>query len=415
MNRTKVLENSECRRLFAMFWILAVFLAFGITLICFFSVSNIETHLMQRESAVAGKLINSGAANTGDIINAFASGDKAADVETGEQALNTAGYGKDTADVFLPFLYGDTVQYFSLIIVAVLFVFVLFMVLTYISLLKVFKKVEEAGSKAILISRGNYDTKLKEDSEGAFARMNHAFNEMSVGVNAGFERQKSQRVFLKNLISDISHQLKTPLAALKMYNEITLQEQISDTARDFTKKSEEQLERMEWLILGLLKMARVEAGCLEFDLQQNDVTSIAKEACEDFTMAMKEKNISLVFKSEDNPGILCDYGWLKEAIGNVIKNCAEYTPEGGQITVEVWQTPVVVSVKISDTGRGIHPDDLPNIFRRFYRGHRSQGAGSGIGLALAKSIVEQMGGTLSAGGEYGRGAVFTFSFLKQVI
>ncbi|HEX3027301.1 MAG TPA: HAMP domain-containing sensor histidine kinase, partial [Clostridia bacterium] len=142
---------------------------------------------------------------------------------------------------------------------------------------------------------------------------------------------------------------------------------------------------------------------------------IARRSTEDFSQAAKEKNIDLAVEGDGDCEILCDPKWLQEAIGNMIKNCLEYTSPGGKVTVGTEQTPVMVTIRVSDTGTGIHPDDLPYVFRRFYRGRASSGPGSGIGLSLAKSIVEQMGGTLTAGGEYGRGAVFTLSFLKDVM
>lgn len=415
MFRTSLFENGEARRLFTAFAIIATaFFAFSV-LICFLSTQQIETNLVNREYAVAGKLINGGAANSEETVNAFISKSDENNTKTGAEALEKSGYTGNTVDIVLPFLNGEMTQFTVLILIVTLTAFLLFGVTCYFFLYGIYKRIDDAGRKARLISRGDYKVRLNDNAEGAFARMNYAFNEMSTGIKTEFEKLSRERIFLKNLISDISHQLKTPLSALKMYNEIILQEQLSDTVLDFTKKSEEQLERMEWLILGLLKMARVEAGCLQLNMQKNSFRTIVEEAINDFTIAAGEKNIKIVLLGEDDPILKCDSGWLKEALGNIIKNCIQYTPQDGRITAKVEQTPVLISVKISDNGKGIHPDDLPYVFKRFYRGHGSRETGSGIGLSLAKSIVEQMGGTLTAGGEYGSGAEFTFSFLRDVI
>lgn len=415
MKRQQLFDNTDVRRLLTVYVSASLlFLLFAVLSFAAGSV-RIQNHLYTRESSVAGYLISHPASTVQGITGAFTARPAENDTLTGKQAFGGAGYSAQTADSLMPFVKSDVIWIAGIVSCAFLVCFGLSGLFIYLSFRSIYRHLDLLSAGALSISRGEYSLKLKEDSEGAFARLNHAFNEMTSGINSGFEKLRRERIFLKNLISDISHQLKTPLAALKMYNEIIAQEEISPAAKDFTSKSGEQLERMEWLILGLLKMARIEAGCLELEMRRENVMEITHAALRSFELAAHGKHLSLSLNGDSSTELNCDAGWLEEAIGNIIKNCLEYTPDGGHIHAEVWQTPVMVSIRISDTGVEIHPDELPYIFRRFYRGNRSPGTGSGIGLSLSKSITEQMGGTLTAGGKYGQGAVFTFSFLKDVI
>lgn len=410
-----IFENSGMRRLFAAFAAVAAAFLLFVALFCNIFINRMETSIAEREYSAAGRLVNTGKLNEDDVITAFTAGNDANSIESGENVLKSAGYNTDTADFLMPFLQSNLNMFsFSMMIAAVLLVLIL-VLYCFFAFRNIYEKIDGLAKHAGRIGRRIYNIKLDDNFEGAVARVYHAFNEMQSTIKADFEKLEHDRVFLKNLISDISHQLKTPLSSLKMYNEIILQEDLSETALEFTKKSNEQLERMQWLILGLLKMARIETGSYDMQIKENNLNSIVTASINDFELTLSNKNIDVNLEGDKNVKLKCDASWLKEAIGNIIKNCMEYTPNGGRITVKIEQNPVMVTVKISDTGSGIHPDDLPFIFRRFYRGRGSHTAGSGIGLSLAKSIAEQMGGTLSAGGTYGSGAEFTFSFLKKVI
>lgn len=415
MFQSNIFENSENKRLFAVFTVTAALFIVWTILFTGFFINNLKESVVEREASIAGQLISSGVADKDSVIAAFTSGNNAEFASQGEQAFKAAGYNIKTTDFVLPFLGGEKKSFYIGIIAAAIILLGIIFLAYCVRMNRVYTKIEEARRQAIKISRGDFNTRLDDTEEGAFARLFHAFNEMSAGVSAKYEKLSEDRLFLKNLISDISHQLKTPLSALKMYNEILLQEPLSDAALEFTKKSQEQLERMEWLILGLLKMAMVETGFLDLNIKEHNLMSIIKDSINDFELSLNNKNIEVILSGDDKISLNCDAGWLKEAFGNVIKNCMEYTPQNGKITITIEETPIMISVKFHDSGKGIHRDDLPFIFKRFYRGKGSHSSGSGIGLPLAKSITEQMGGTLTAGGAYGSGAEFTFSFPKTVI
>lgn len=427
MKRIGIADDAACARFFASLVLTALFAALTIGLIGLIGCHKIETDLASREYAIAGRLIRTGGGRSAAVAEAFASrAADASDIQTGRQALAAEGYGIETISSVFSFPAAVASWQTAFSILAALLASGACALAAAKLLRGIFGALEEACHAASAVSRGAYRTRLGEYGEGAVSRFSHAFNEMAAGVSTGFEKLGAERVFLQNLISDISHQLKTPLAALKMYNEIILLERPEGAVKDFTERSQTELERMEWLVLGLLKMARIEAGGLMLEKRKCDLTALAQEVLSGFSAAAEEKHAALCLRRglpggrqpsppEAEIRLCCDPGWMKEAVGNVVKNCLEYTPEGGRVTVEVGQTAVMVVLRVSDTGAGIDPDDLPHIFRRFYRGKGSRGSGNGIGLSLAKSITEQMGGTLSAGNGREKGAVFTFTFLKDVI
>ncbi|HEX3025786.1 MAG TPA: HAMP domain-containing sensor histidine kinase [Clostridia bacterium] len=417
ISKPYVLENAGCRRLF-IFLATASFIFLLILLAATASSRRaLETGFISRESAVAGKLLNAHPEmDKTEIVRAFTTDTGAKDYQAGSDALKSAGYSIETADRFFAFAGTGYIGGLLFSFLALAALLLLFFAAMYLSLKNIYQRIDHIAASAHCVTRGEYNTKISDTVEGAFSRLSHSFNEMTGSVAAGFEKLAHERNFLKNLLSDISHQLKTPLSALKMYNEIILQEEISPTVRDFIEKSGGQIERMEWLALGLLKTAQIEAGTLEFDMKPENAAAMAADCVDSFAVTSRESGVSLRSGGISSTVLRCDRRWLCEALSNVIKNCIEHTPPGGTVTVTTDETPVTVSFTVSDTGRGIYPDDLPHIFKRFYTGHGQTGGNSaGIGLSLAKSITEQLGGTLTAKNSLSGGAVFEFTFLKNVI
>ncbi len=376
--------------------------------------SRMRGALLARESAVAGSLVRTGAAAPRAVADAFAARKTLPDDRAAGLALFAQnGYEPATADLVLPALPALARTGLLAAGGAAAVLLFLFLLAALRELRGTCALAMAAQAQAAEAGRGHFGVRMEQGAEGAFGRMQHAFNEMAAGVQAATGKLERERAFLSDLLTDISHQLKTPLAALKMINEILLQEPMSKPAREFTVQSGEQLERMEWLILGLLKMARIEADRLTLHLARRSLRTLASEVLGDFAALSKKRDIALSLAAGPEPFLLCDAAWLREAVGNVVKNCIEATPPGGCVTVELLDSPASVSLTVRDTGPGIPPEALPFLFRRFYRAPGRTGNGSGIGLPLARAITEQMGGTLSAGNKPGSGAVFTFLFPRN--
>ena len=219
---------------------------------------------------------------------------------------------------------------------------------------------------------------------------------------------------MQDIISDVSHQIKTPLSALKMYHEI-IENHKDDaaTVSSFTEKSQREIKRMEDVIYTLLKLARLDAGIIQMEKVPENLSVLMQDVLERFeTWAKREQKTIMLFGKEDVV-LLCDALWVSEAIGNIIKNALEHTESGSHIKVKWSQSPLMTQIEIYDDGKGIHPEDLYNIFKRFYRSRFSSDVhGIGLGLPLAKSIVEAHGGTISVTSTPGTGTTFTLNFIN---
>ena len=237
---------------------------------------------------------------------------------------------------------------------------------------------------------------------------------MATILSAHAENQRQTKEFLQDIISDVSHQIKTPLSALKMYHEI-IESHKDDaaTVSSFTEKSQREIKRMEDVIYTLLKLARLDAGIIQMEKAEENVSILMQDVLERFETWAEREHKTITLSGKEDVILSCDALWVSEAIGNIIKNALEHTETGGHIGVEWSQSPLMTQIEISDDGKGIHPEDLYNIFKRFYRSRLSSDVhGIGLGLPLAKSIVEAHGGTISVTSTPGTGTTFTLNFIN---
>lgn len=261
---------------------------------------------------------------------------------------------------------------------------------------------------------GSRDITIECNDEGELFRLFHEVNSLVDILNAHAEREKTHRKFLKQTISDISHQLKTPLAALNIYNGI-LQDEASDSpvVCEFVKLSEQELDRMETLVQNLLKITKLDAGMIVLEKSQEKVSEIAEKVKEAFTFRAGQEGKEIILSGDKAASLYCDQSWITEAVSNLVKNALDHTGEGGVIRIE-WQAfTSFVQVVVKDNGSGIDPEDLYHIFKRFYRSRYSKDTqGIGLGLSLTKAIVEAHGGTVEVDSTLGKGTSFTLNFMR---
>ncbi len=260
---------------------------------------------------------------------------------------------------------------------------------------------------------GNYTVHLPQSNEGNIYQLLASVDQLATMLQAKNNTEQKTKEFLKNTISDISHQLKTPLSALVMYQEIIENEPDNpETVREFSLKSGTALKRIEQLIQSILKITRIDAGSIYFEKSNYSIPDILSHAISELTTRANNEKKEIVINGDLEQMLYCDIEWTGEAIGNIVKNALDHTDAGGKITISWERTPAMIRIFITDNGHGIAQEDIHHIFKRFYRSkNTSDSQGIGLGLPLAKAVVEGQGGILSVQSERLQGTTFTLSFL----
>jgi len=256
---------------------------------------------------------------------------------------------------------------------------------------------------------------ITECEEGELGILISTIRKLTVRLKEQNSLLKGEKQVLNDAIADIFHQLRTPLTSLRLSCSMLSEEDIEYEERlRFVRGIKKQLERMQWLVETLLKMSKIEAGTVIFRNEAVNVNEAVQKACEPLLIPMELRNINLVTEV-GGESLKGDPDWLSEALGNLVKNCMEHTPEGGTITVRAEETPLYTEIRVSDTGTGFVPEDIPRLFERFYKGKNSGKESVGIGLALCRTIINEMNGTIKAENNLEGGASFITRFYKNII
>lgn len=277
------------------------------------------------------------------------------------------------------------------------------------------ERLENAAEQITDYISGNPDARIECDEEGSLYLLFHRINTLAAILNARAEREGKAGEFLKNTISDISHQLKTPLAALNIYNGI-LQEEAEDlpTVQEFTTLSEQELDRIETLVHMLLEITKLDAGTVVFDKALENVSGMMEDVRKQFSFRAMQEGKEISLTGARDIVLFCDRVWLVEAVGNLVKNALDHTREGDLIHIKWRRFSSIVQIVVEDNGSGIHPEDLHHIFKRFYRSRFSKDTqGIGLGLPLVKAVAEAHNGTVEVSSNLGNGAAFIINFLNS--
>lgn len=276
--------------------------------------------------------------------------------------------------------------------------------------------IEEISKIMMEVVEGKDAIKEEEYKQGTLGIFYTNFYKMVQSLKESRSKERKEKEFLRDVISDISHQLKTPLASLKVFTDLLLEEKVSDPVKrkNMLAESANQLNRMEWMVQSMLKLARIEAGSIQFSVQKVNVNAMMSQVAEAVKYLVSERKQFFHWECDESLILDCDGDWLTEAIINLVKNASDYSQEGKNIWFDVEQNAMFTRLFIRDEGMGISEEQLPHIFKRFYRVHQEVNPNSvGIGLSLSKSIVEGMDGRLTVRSEEGVGTTFMITFVKN--
>ena len=272
--------------------------------------------------------------------------------------------------------------------------------------------MEQAVSQINAYLGGDRSARIECDNEGELYRLFHSVNSLAAVLNAHADNELREKAFLKNTISDISHQLKTPLAALNIYNGLLQDGDIeASSVKEFADLSERELDRIKTLVQNLLKIAKLDAGTIAFEKAEENVSDMMQDLELHFAYRAEQEQKKIILSGADDMLLFCDRDWLSEAIGNIVKNALDHTRTGDTVHIAWRALPSAVQITVKDTGCGIHPEDLHHIFKRFYRSRFSTDTrGVGLGLPLAKAIIEAHNGVIEVESDLEIGTSFTMNF-----
>lgn len=403
------LREKQSRHFFFSLMALSILLlGFG-GLFCVGQTQTVKEMLLSHDSAVVSFLLESGVSP--DVIASAVVSSR--DSGQGKSLLTKLGYTEKTAARFLPSIYRFESATFRFAIFGILIFISILFVLCFAFYGKREQLYHQASKTILAFSEGDFTMHLPRSDEGTLYQLFAYVDNLASALQAKGEAEYKAKEFLKNTISDISHQLKTPLAALNMYNEIISEEPDNpETIIEFSRKTTTALDRMEQLIQSLLKITRLDAGSVTFEKMPHQVSEIIAKAIENLTTRANCEEKQIIVKGHRDEQITCDLQWTSEAVGNIVKNALDHTDTGGHICISWERSLAMVRILIADDGVGIAPEEIHHIFKRFYRSSNSKDTqGVGLGLSLAKSIVEGQGGVISVQSTLNFGTTFTLSFL----
>ena len=254
------------------------------------------------------------------------------------------------------------------------------------------------------------------EEENLFYKINHRLLRLYEVMRENRERVAKDRADLQELISDISHQVKTPIANLQMVNATLLEQSVpEEKQREFLQASSGQLDKLDFLMQAMIKTSRLETGVISLDRKIQPLYDTLAAALGSILLNAEKKNIHVSVDCPPDLALAHDRKWTSEALFNLLDNAIKYTPEGGAIRVSVESWELYAKIDITDSGKGIAENRQGMIFKRFYREEEVHDVdGIGIGLYLAREIVTMQGGYIKVTSAPGRGSVFSVFLPREI-
>ena len=278
-----------------------------------------------------------------------------------------------------------------------------------------YRRLEHLAADADRLLHGERSLDLSQYQEGELAILANELQKLISRLQDQSDRLQKEKVYLSDSLADISHQLRTPLTSLNLLLARLPGEAGEEERRRLVYEAGQLQQRISWLVEVLLKIARIDAGTASFGKERVDAAQLVRTALEPFCIPMEIRGQRAELQIQENAGFSGDPEWSTEALGNIIKNCLEHTGEGGELRIRVLENSLYTEFIVEDDGPGISPEDLPHLFERFYRGKQPFGSGVGIGLALARMIINAQNGTVKAENRTEGGARFILRFYKGII
>ncbi|HDK7215047.1 TPA: HAMP domain-containing histidine kinase [Clostridium botulinum] len=396
-----------------------IFLFIGLTIVMLFfqgfyfynMINKIQNEEIKNYENIIGTLVKIAPEKQYEIGQALFENKQKDTLDLGRKLLKQYGYkenmyllnNKISGKVYKNFLYK-----IFIISIVIIISFTVFAISGYRSILK---KLEEISYGLKRVVEGDCSIRLEDNKEGIICKVAHEFNIMVTRTKITLENLDKEKEKTKALVNDISHQLKTPLSSLELFNTLLIEEDLEEDERiEFLEKSKYEINNLQWLVKALIKVSRLETGMIDIKPESNDIKNTLLEAINSIYGKALEKNLNIKADNLFSYEINHDKRWTKESLVNILENALKYTKEAGYINISMEKSEMYIKINIRDSGIGIDKQEINKIFNRFYRGNDEivqSTEGSGIGLYLAKWIIEQEGGTIRVKSVLGIGTTFS--------
>lgn len=410
----KIFENKNIKYLILPMIILTITASIAITIQTIKQYKTVTITLNEKIAEIMGKISESNPEiDSREIIEILNSAKNTEQYEKGQTELSKYGIEIDKINS-IKLIENQMKTNLKLNILIIVLFSILWMTIIILYLRKRDKKIKQITNYINQIKNKKYDLNIEENTEDELSNLKNELYKITIMLKEESEISKKDKENLKMSVEDISHQLKTPLTSITiMLDNLKDNPNMEEkTKQKFIFEISKQVEWINWLVISMLKLSKLDANVVQFYDEKINLNKFIGEIIKNLEIPIEVKNQKIIIDGNENVSFIGDYKWQQEAITNIIKNCIEHNANNGTIYINYEENSLFTKITIRDEGEGIPKEDLKHIFERFYRGKNSSENSVGIGLALAKNIIEKNNGMINCKSELDKGTEFVIKYMK---
>ena len=410
----KIFKNKNIKYLILPMMLLTIITSAIITIQTYKQYKKVTITVNQKIAEIIETIIKvNPKVDTQKIIETLNSNQENEEYQRGQEELEKYGIDvNETNSIIL--VQNQMKQNLILNIITIIIFSILWMTIIFIYLRKRDKKINQITQYINQIKNKKYDLDINENSEDELSNLKNELYKITIMLKEESEISKKDKENLKMSVEDISHQLKTPLTSITIMLDNLKDNPNMDeeTRQKFIFEISKQVEWINWLVISMLKLSKLDADVVQFSKEKINLDKLISEIIKNLEIPIEIKNQKIIIEGDKNVSFVGDYKWQQEAITNIIKDCIEHNKENGKIYIKYEENTLFTKITIKDEGEGISKEDLKHIFERFYKGKNSSENSVGIGLALAKNIIEKNNGMINCKSELDKGTEFMIKYMK---
>lgn len=410
----KIFENKNIKYLILPMIILTITASIAITIQTIKQYKTVTITLNEKIAEIMGKISESNPEiDSREIIEILNSAKNTEQYEKGQKELSKYGIEIDKINS-IKLIENQMKTNLKLNILIIVLFSILWMTIIVLYLRKRDKKIKQITNYINQIKNKKYDLNIEENTEDELSNLKNELYKITIMLKEESEISKKDKENLKMSVEDISHQLKTPLTSITiMLDNLKDNPNMEEkTKQKFIFEISKQVEWINWLVISMLKLSKLDANVVQFYDEKINLNKFIGEIIKNLEIPIEVKNQKIIIDGNENVSFIGDYKWQQEAITNIIKNCIEHNANNGTIYINYEENSLFTKITIRDEGEGISKEDLKHIFERFYKGKNSSENSVGIGLALAKNIIEKNNGMINCKSELDKGTEFVIKYMK---